>query len=70
MRRLFGANVEPVCGYYKNGTATKNGDKIMCLRKGMVDPGFKCRRFKYDPLKRVPTNQAELPEFTESDFEL
>ncbi len=70
MRRLFGENIEPACSYCKNGSATKNGDKIMCLRKGMVEPGFKCRRFKYDPLKRVPSKQAELPEFSEADFEL
>ena len=70
MRKLFGKNIDPACAYCSNGTATRTGDRIMCLKKGMVEPGFKCRRFKYDPLKRVPSNQAELPEFSEEDFKI
>ena len=70
MRRLFGDNIEPACVYCRYGTRTKNGDKIMCPKNGMVDIYYKCRKFCYDPLRREPSKNAELPEFSRSDFEL
>ena len=45
---------------------------MVCRRKGPVSADFSCRRFRYDPLKRVPEAiSAELPPPPEdADFSL
>lgn len=70
LKKLFGKNIEPACVYCRNGMITQNGDMIMCPKKGMVEKNYHCRKFHYDPLKRVPHNAAVLPEFTQEEFEL
>ena len=50
---LFQKDIEPRCAYCQRGAQLED-DKILCVRKGVVSPGGSCRRFKYDPLKRVP----------------
>ncbi|MBQ2756342.1 MAG: hypothetical protein IJF27_06675 [Oscillospiraceae bacterium] len=69
-KKLFGKNIEPSCIYCSNGTLTQNGDMIMCIKKGMVETNYKCRKFSYDPLKRIPSGNAPMPEFSAEDFEL
>lgn len=45
---------------------------MVCRRKGPVSADGSCRRFRYDPLKRVPeATAAELPPQPEdADFSL
>ena len=45
---------------------------MVCRRKGPVSADGSCRRFRYDPLKRIPeAPSAELPpEPTDADYSL
>ena len=43
---------------------------ILCPHKGIVAPYFRCRRFQYAPLKRVPRRRRRLPRFNPEDFEI
>lgn len=43
---------------------------MLCMRHGVVPPYHHCRRFRYDPLKRVPVRQAAPAGFSEEDFRL
>ena len=36
----------------------------------MVECGARCRRFRYDPLKRIPKRPAALPEYRQEDFSI
>ena len=68
---LFRNDHEPSCSYCANG-APVGEENIICVKKGIVKPWGKCRRFSYDPLKRVP-EAPELPsgkELREEDFQL
>ena len=68
---LFQKDIEPRCAYCQRGAQLED-DKILCVRKGVVSPGSSCRRFKYDPLKRVPPPPV-LPDFSklkDEDFSL
>ena len=68
---LFQKDIEPRCAYCQRGAQLED-DKILCVRKGVVSPGGSCRRFKYDPLKRVPPPPV-LPDFSklkDEDFSL
>ena len=68
---LFSKQIEPRCAYCKRG-ARLDDDRVMCLKKGIVSACGQCRRFRYDPLKRVPPKPA-VPDFSklsDEDFSL
>ena len=68
---LFSKKIEPRCAYCQRG-ARLSEDKVMCLKKGIVSAASQCRRFQYDPLKRVPPKPPalSLSKFSEEDFKL
>ena len=68
---LFRKNHEPSCAYCCHGSPI-NEDSIICEKKGIVRSWDKCRRFSYDPLKRVPETPAvpTTAELREEDFTL
>lgn len=72
MRKLFGKSILPACKHCEHGKFFKNQDKnhILCSRKGVVAPDYHCRKYKYDPLKRVPKKNPTLPSYKQSDFTL
>ena len=59
MAMLFQKDIEPRCAYCKRGTPL-DGEQVICIRRGIVSPTGSCRRFKYDPLKRVPPRPAKF----------
>lgn len=68
---LFSKDQEPRCAYCQRGTLL-GSDKILCIKKGILSPEHSCRKFRYDPLKRVPPRPAS-PDFTrlkDDDFSL
>lgn len=41
---------------------------ILCDKRGVVSPDYKCLRFKYDPLRRVPKPKLKVPDLL--DFKI
>ncbi len=68
--KLFGSRIQPACEYCKHGEPSSDGQMILCRNKGIVAPYFTCRKFSYDPLKRVPKRVHQLPQFSPEDFSL
>ncbi len=56
---LFRKDIEPRCIYCAHGNAV-NDREVVCPRKGVTDAAYHCKRFKYDPLKRVPPRPVKL----------
>ena len=69
-RKLYGNTVSPACQVCAHGRPSVDGQVVLCLQKGVTDPGDHCRKFSYDPLRRVPYRQPSLQTFTENDFSL
>ena len=68
---FFNKNISAACEYCKNGTAFSGGKEIFCKKKGVVEKGFHCRSFDYDPLLRTPRPKApELPKFDPEEFKI
>ena len=46
--------------------------RIACMKNGVVSVSFSCRRFKYDPLKRIPPKPVSLgaDKYKSEDFSL
>ena len=70
-KKLYGNDIEPRCGYCANGRAAADGQSFMCAHKGYVDPFGSCRRFRYDPLKRIPETPRKNPKrYSTDDFSM
>ena len=47
--------IEKYCAYCEHSTSTYIKEQFLCDKKGIVNGGYVCRKFKYDPQKRVPS---------------
>ena len=60
-KKLYGNTVQPSCEHCAHGR--KSFDGVMPLY-------HHCRKFRYDPLKRIPLRQPRLGSYTEEDFRI
>ena len=68
---LFRKKIDRACDYCV--FAAKAGDDaILCSKKGLKTPGDRCRKFRYDPTKRIPPKAKALDfsKYDEHDFSL
>lgn len=67
---LYGKGIEARCAYCEKSEKIDDTE-VLCSKYGPVDCTFKCRHYKYDPLKRVPPRRARLKRvFTQADFDI
>lgn len=68
---LFRKKIERSCAYCQYGTKLDE-ETILCSKKGMKSVDYKCRKFKYDPCKRVPVKAKALDfsKYEQDDFSL
>ena len=68
---LFRKKIQRSCSYCKLGTELSDGN-ILCAKKGIMDPAKSCRRFRYEPTKRIPGKQKapDFSQYNEEDFTL
>lgn len=52
------------------GRTTKDMKSVLCEKAGVVQLDDCCKKYKYDPLKRVPNKTVINTGFTEEDFKL
>lgn len=68
---LFRKKILRSCSYCVN--AAKVGeDQVICSKRGVVSSQFACRKFRYDPCKRIPRKQKPLDfaKYDNEDFSL
>lgn len=68
---LFRRKIARSCTYCAWGT--KLGEQqILCVKRGVVADSYACRKFVYDPCKRLPrkAKALDLQKFKDSDFTL
>lgn len=68
---LFRKKIERSCLYCAYGTKL-NEETVLCTKRGVVSPDIKCRKFQYEPYKRVPPKPKapDFDKYTEEDFSL
>lgn len=68
---LFRKKIERSCAYCQYG-AKLDEETVLCAKKGMKTTDDKCRKFKYDPCKRVPVKAKALDfsKYDQDDFSL
>ena len=67
--KYFGKAIEPKCEYCEHGNRAKDGNKVLCTKKGLVDASYHCPKFLYSPLKRIPVKQLERVGWLEGNYE-
>ena len=67
---LFKKKIERSCDYCLYG-AKLESEQILCSKKGVVTCG-KCRKFRYDPTKRIPlkAKAIDFEKYNKDDFSL
>ena len=68
---LFRKKIKKYCGYCAHGVLI-DYDQILCSKRGVVSVDGKCRKFAYDPCKRIPVKPKALDfeKYNEEDFSL
>ena len=68
---LFRKKIARSCSYCEYGTAI-DAEQVLCIKKGVVSVCGKCRKFSYDPCKRIPAKPKPLDfsKYSEEDFSL
>lgn len=68
---LFRKKIDRSCVYCVHG-AKIGEDHILCARKGLRSVEDQCRKFKYDPCKRIPPKARALDfsKYDQDDFSL
>lgn len=64
---LFRKKIERSCAYCVHG-GKLDEEQILCVKRGVVSIEGKCRKFKYDPCKRIPA-KAKPMDFSQYDNE-
>ena len=62
---LFRKSIEPRCAYCQSSAPGEPGT-VICTRKGVVEEGYHCRKFRYNPLRRTPPKPVN-PDFSKYD---
>ena len=71
LRMLFRKKIQRSCNYCSHGTKLNDGT-ILCVRRGVVAQDDACRKFQYDPCKRIPpkAKALDLDKYKDEDFSL
>jgi len=68
---LFRRKIDRYCTYCKFGGKISD-DQVICQKCGIVPASHQCRRFRYDPLKRIPPKATtqDFSKYDKKDFSL
>lgn len=68
---LFRRKIQKSCSYCTHGTQLDE-DAVLCVKRGIMPIYKACRKFKYDPCKRIPSKMKapDFSKFKQEDFSL
>ena len=58
--KYFDKHIAPKCDYCQFGRRAKDGNKVLCEKRGLVDCNYSCSKFVYSPLMRIPVKQLNF----------
>lgn len=53
-------DITPSCRFCEHAAAIRDGQTMLCLKKGAVSADFVCKKYAFDPLKRQPRPRPKL----------
>lgn len=66
---LFKQDIDPMCSYCSHGKPLSEME-IACPKKGVQKAMDSCKKFRYDPLKRIPprAQKMDFSDLSPEDF--
>ncbi len=68
--KLFNKSIVKRCEYCRYATKYPGSDTLFCKYRGVVEASDKCRKYRYDILKRQPVKQSISDDYSKEDFVL
>jgi ribosomal protein L24E len=69
--KLFKGKTEPQCAHCEYAEIADGSEVVVCRKiGGIMQLHSKCKKYKYDPLKREPKKLIFTTEFTKDDFDI
>ena len=59
-----------VCETCLHGRLSPDAQSVLCVKKGIVETDGKCRKYSYDPLKRIPKKPLLVQQANPEDFKI
>lgn len=53
-------DIDEICAYCEYAQTLNNEEKVLCSVRGVVAAAHKCKKFRYDPLKRNPAPPVQI----------
>jgi hypothetical protein len=47
-KNYFGNEISPSCSYCAFGNRSREGNKVLCEKQGLVDADYSCKKWVYD----------------------
>ncbi len=69
-KNIYNKDVPKCCGHCANAQISMSLKLVFCKFRGPVSEDDVCRKYIYDPVKRVPKSSAKLPQYSKEDFML
>ena len=69
-QKLYGNHVQSCCEVCQHGRRSADSQVVLCVHKGVMQLHQTCRKFVYDPLRRIPHRQPMPESFSKDDFSL
>ena len=68
---LFRKKIDQYCAYCAHAGKIDD-EQVICQKAGIVPASHHCRKFRYDPLKRVPSRPKaqDFSKYDDKDFSL
>lgn len=68
---LFRKKMPRSCTYCQHGTKL-NDEEILCMKRGVICVNRICRKFTYDPCKRIPAKPkaSDFSRYSNEDYSL
>jgi len=62
--------IPKVCCFCEYASLINDEEYVLCSHKGIVSHEYRCRKYVYDPLKRVPQKRLVITPLSEEDLVL
>lgn len=70
MSSLYRRDLPRSCATCMYGQASVFEEESLCAKRGVTKRGDSCRRYRYDPLKRIPQKKKLADDYRPEDFSL
>lgn len=61
--------LDEICAKCEHSKLIYDPDNVLCNINGIVDAAFCCRKFVYDPLKRIPPKNVKIDKLEYIDID-